>query len=142
MFKLYNDDCMNIMKTMEDNSVDFTLTDIPYDGVNRDTNGLRTLSKGSADVITFDLKEFVREVFRVTKNNICIFCNWTQFSNIFNFLNNVNGGGATVRPIVWEKTNPSPMNGKNVYLSGVEFAVWAKKKRKQSIQCQLQEYSI
>lgn len=37
-------------------------------------------------------------------------------------------GGGTVRPIVWEKSNPSPMNGQYVYLSGVEFAVWFKKK--------------
>jgi len=37
-------------------------------------------------------------------------------------------GGGTVRPIVWQKTNPSPMNGEYVYLSGVEFAVWFKKK--------------
>lgn len=37
-------------------------------------------------------------------------------------------GGGTVRPIVWQKSNPSPMNGEYVYLSGVEFAVWFKKK--------------
>lgn len=29
---------------------------------------------------------------------------------------------------MWEKSNPSPMNGQYVYLSGVEFAVWFKKK--------------
>lgn len=33
----------------------------------------------------------------------------------------------TVRPIIWEKTNPSPMNGQYIYLSGVEMAVWFKK---------------
>lgn len=37
-------------------------------------------------------------------------------------------GGGTCRPIVWQKSNPSPMNGEYVYLSGVEFAVWFKKK--------------
>lgn len=30
--------------------------------------------------------------------------------------------------MVWQKSNPSPMNGKHVYLSGVEFAIWFKKK--------------
>ena len=28
--KLYNDDCMNIMKILEDNSVDLVVTDPPY----------------------------------------------------------------------------------------------------------------
>ena len=28
--------------------------------------------------------------------------------------------------LVWEKSNPSPMNGQYVYLSGVELAVWFK----------------
>ena len=34
----------------------------------------------------------------------------------------------TVRHLVWEKTNPSPMNGQYIYLSGIENAVWFKKK--------------
>ena len=37
---------MEVMPTFPDNSVDFTLTDIPYNEVNRDSNGLRNLDKG------------------------------------------------------------------------------------------------
>ena len=55
------------------NSHSVTLTDIPYDAVNRDSNGLRNLDKGNADIITFDLEEFLKQVFRVTSNSICIF---------------------------------------------------------------------
>ena len=33
----------------------------------------------------------------------------------------------TVRQLVWCKSNPSPMNGEYIYLSGVENAVWFKK---------------
>lgn len=123
--KLINDDCMNIMPYMEDNQVDFTLTDIPYDEVNRESNGLRNLDKGNADILTFDLQEFLEQVYRVTKNSIVIFCGREQFSFIYKFFAKKKG---TVRPIVWEKTNPSPMNGQYIYLSGVEFAVWFKKK--------------
>lgn len=43
---IYNDDCMNIMQNMPEDSVNLTLTDIPYGEVNRADNGLRTLSKG------------------------------------------------------------------------------------------------
>ena len=120
-------DCIEEMAKMADNSVDFTLTDIPYAEVNRSDNGLRKLDKESADILTFDLHTFLKEVYRVTKNNICIFCGREQFSDIYKFFTSIDGGG-TCRPIVWQKTNPSPMNGQYVYLSGVEFAVWFKKK--------------
>jgi site-specific DNA-methyltransferase (adenine-specific) len=116
---------MKIMQQMKDNSVDFTLTDIPYDAVNRNSNGLRSLDKQGADIMVFDLIHFLLEVTRVTKNSICIFCGKEQFSGIFEYFANQPG---TVRPIIWEKSNPSPMNGQYIYLSGVEFAVWFKKK--------------
>lgn len=122
---IYNIDCMKAMKLMKDNSIDFTLTDIPYDAVNRESNGLRNLDKGKADILTFDLNEFLEEVYRVSKNSICIFCGKEQFSQIYDFFANKKG---TVRPVIWNKTNPSPMNGQYVYLSGVEIAVWFKKK--------------
>lgn len=123
--KLINDDCMNIMPSMVDNQVDFTLTDIPYDVVSRKSNGLRNLDKENADILTFDLQEFLEQVYRVTKNSIVIFCAKEQFSFIYKFFASKKG---TVRPIVWEKSNPSPMNGQYIYLSGVELAVWFKKK--------------
>lgn len=125
MIKLYNEDCIKIMQSMPDESVDFTLTDIPYNAVSRDSNGLRNLNKEAADILTFDLAEFLKDVYRVTKNSIVIFCGKEQFSTIYSFFANQHG---TVRPIIYEKTNPSPMNGQYVYLSGVEMAVWFKKK--------------
>lgn len=122
---MFNADCLDIMAKMDDGVVDFTLTDIPYDAVNRDSNGLRNLDKGNADIITFDLDEFLEQVLRVTANSICIFCGKEQFSQIYKFFSDI--GKGTVRPIIWEKTNPSPMNGQHIYLSGVEIGVWYKK---------------
>lgn len=112
------------MKEFENNKVDFTITDIPYNAVNWNSNGLRNLDKKDADIITFDLNIFLEELFRITKNSIVIFCGKEQFSSIFSFFASKKG---TTRPIVWEKSNPSPMNGKYVYLSGIELAVWFKK---------------
>lgn len=123
-YKLYQGDCITKLATMKDNSVNFTLTDIPYDAVNRASNGLRELDKGKADVLTFDLLVFLEQVYRITSNSICIFCGKEQFSTIYDFFANKKG---TVRPIIYEKTNPSPMNGQYIYLSGVELAVWFKK---------------
>lgn len=105
--KIYNVDCFEGMKSLADNSIDMTLTDIPYGEVNRKSNGLRNLNKEDADTETFNIKDFLCEVYRVTKNSICIFCGREQFSDIYKFFANKKG---TVRPIVWEKTNPNPMN--------------------------------
>ena len=122
--KLINSDCIKVMKSMLSESVVFTLTDIPYNAVNRSSNGLRNLDKEEADIITFDLNEFLEEVYRITSNSIVIFCGKEQFSNIYEYFASKKG---TVRPIIWEKSNPSPMNGQHIYLSGVEMAVWFKK---------------
>ena len=123
--RLYHGDCMEMMKYMPDNSVNFTLTDIPYDAVNRADNGLRNLNKGKADIITFDLELFLSNVYRITANSICIFCGKEQFSAVYKYFAGKKG---TVRPVCWVKSNPSPMNGQYVYLSGVELGVWFKKR--------------
>ena len=71
--KLYNDDCMNIFPSLDDGSIHLTLTDIPYDEVNRKSGGLRNLDKSHADIITFPLDDFIDEVVRVTSGSIYIF---------------------------------------------------------------------
>ena len=120
---------MDYMKTMEDGCVHLTLTDIPYGVVNRDSNGLRNLNKEEADVMTFELNDFLSEVYRVTSGTIIIFCSKEQISEIYKFFDEKQKKKlGTVRHLVWEKTNPSPMNGQYIYLSGIENAVWFKKK--------------
>ncbi len=126
---LYNMDCMLGMKQMGDNSVNMALTDIPYGEVNRDSNGLRTLDKENADIMTFDLQEFLKELYRITKGTVIIFCGKEQISEIHKFFSDKQKKhNGTVRQIIWMKTNPSPMNGQHIYLSGIENAVWFKKR--------------
>lgn len=109
--------------------VDLTLTDIPYGEVNRDSNGLRTLNKKNADIMTFNLEDFLSQVYRVTNGTIIIFCGQHQISEIKNFFQDKQGRHqGTVRQLIWKKTNPSPMNGQHIYLSGIENAVWFKKR--------------
>lgn len=127
-YKIFNNDCINVMKSMKDNEVNLTLTDIPYDMVNRKDNGLRNLNKGNADILTFDINDFLNEVYRVTSGTAIIFCEVNQISEIYNFFakkQKLKKG--TVRQLVWSKTNPSPMNGDYIYLSSVENAIWFKK---------------
>jgi len=123
--KIIQGDCLEVLKGVENGSVELILTDIPYDGVNRDDNGLRSLDKGDADIITFDLETFVKECVRVTKGSCYIFCGWEQISEIVGL---VRESGLSTRLCCWRKTNPSPMNGDFIWLSGAEYCVYFKKK--------------
>lgn len=130
MIELIHGDCLEEMKNIPDGNVDLVLTDIPYDGVNRESNGLRKLDKEKADIITFDLNSFLSECYRVCKGTIIIFCGQQQVSPLFNFFldKQKNKKEGTVRQLIWQKSNPSPMNGQHIYLSGIENAIWFKKR--------------
>lgn len=97
--------------------------------VNRKSNGLRNLDKGKADIITFDLNKFLTQVYELTDGTIIIFCGINQVSYIYKFFAEKQAKHqGTVRQLIWKKTNPSPMNGQYIYLSGIENAIWFKKK--------------
>ena len=100
-------DCLEVMKDIPDKSVDLILTDIPYGGVNRNSNGLRNLDKGKADIVEFSLQEMMNEFLRVTKGSGYIFCGWEQISELISILRE---NKISQRLCVWRKTNPSPMN--------------------------------
>lgn len=129
MIKLLQGDCMELMNNIPNESIDLVLTDIPYGEVNRKDNGLRKLDKENADILTFDLINFLEQLYDKTKSTIIIFCGKEQVSIIHSFFNNKQKKGkGTVRQLIWEKSNPSPMNGQHIYLSGVENAIWFKKR--------------
>ena len=129
MIKLLQGDCMELMNNIPNESVDLVLTDIPYNEVNRKDNGLRKLDRENADVLTFDLISFLEQLYDKAKSTIIIFCGKEQVSIIHSFFNNKQKKGkGTVRQLIWEKSNPSPMNGQHIYLSGVENAIWFKKR--------------
>jgi DNA modification methylase len=114
------------MKDMQNDAVEMTLTDIPYEVISRDSNGIRNFDKTDADAKTFDLDIFLPEVVRVTKGSIYIFCSTEQVS----FLRaGLIKHGLSTRLCIWEKTNPSPVNGQYLWLSGVECCVYGKKKK-------------
>lgn len=124
--KLYKGDCMEIMKIIDKQRL--LLTDIPYSGVNRNSNGIRKINKEQADVLTFNIQEWLNLIYDKADIFI-IFCGKNQMSEIFTWFNDKSlEGKGTVRQLVWCKTNPSPMNGEYVYLSSTENAIWFKKK--------------
>lgn len=61
VYQLYNGDCLDVMKSFEENSIDLTVTQPPYDN-------LRTYN-GNISQWSFEkFQEIARELFRVTKN--------------------------------------------------------------------------
>ena len=113
------------MKQFDDKSIELCVTDIPYGEVNRKSNGLRNLDKHKADEVTFLLSDFLSELNRIIFGSIYIFCGTEQVSEIRKTLIEY---GFSTRLIIWEKTNPSPMNGQHIWLSGVECCVYGKRK--------------
>lgn len=124
-FTLLQGDCLELMRSIPDQSIDLLLTDIPYGVVNRNSNGLRKMDKGAADIVDFDLSECLNLLCRATKGSIYIFCGTEQVSEIRKTLRK---DGMSTRLCIWEKTNPSPMNGQYIWLSGVECCVYGKRK--------------
>lgn len=119
---IINADCMDILKELPDNSIDLILTDFPYNEVSRDDNGLRNLEEDKLDL---SLNNLMNELIRVCKGSFYAFCGTEQVSEIRKYLVNKN---FSTRLLIWEKTNPSPMNGEYIWLSGIECCVYGKLK--------------
>lgn len=82
-----NIDAIDLLKSLDGEVVDLMLTDVPYEYVNKKSNGLRKLDKEDANTLTFNLSIFLEEVFRVTKGSGYIFCGKEQISEIFKYFN-------------------------------------------------------
>ena len=118
--ELWLGDCREILPTLP--KVDAVITDIPYGEVNRASGGLRNLDKGAADVETCDLAE-VLQVLELGQS-VYVWCGTEQVSGLRSGL--VSAGYST-RLGVWEKSNPSPMNGQYLWLSALECCVYGKR---------------
>ena len=116
---LYLADCRDVLPKLP--KVDAVITDIPYGEVNRESSGLRNLDKGAADVESCSLAE-VLALLRLGQSAY-VWCGTEQVSELRAGL--VDAGYST-RLGVWEKSNPSPMNGQYLWLSALECCVYGK----------------
>lgn len=124
MINLMQGDCLELMKEIPDGSVDMVLADIPYGEVSQKSSGLRKLDRGNADSCDIDLYRMVKECVRVCNGSFYIFCGTQQISDIITHFKSLK---LTTRLGAWEKSNPSPMNGSRLWLSGMEFCIFARK---------------
>ena len=131
--KLIHGDCLEVMKSLP--NCRLLLTDIPYEEVNRADNGLRNLNKDKADDKTVELADFLLATYEKA-DIFVIFCGNEQYSTIYKFFaEKQKEKKGTVRQLIWAKSNPSPMNGEYIYLSGTENAVWFKKSKTGKMNC-------
>ena len=76
--ELIQGDCLELMKNIEDGSIDLVITDPPY-GTNltpQRKNGKFKNTKVINDDNLNWLSTLVDELYRVSKNTVCIFCGW------------------------------------------------------------------
>lgn len=115
---IYHADCREVLPFVGE--FDLCLTDPPYGVVNRESFGLRNLDKADADNGGGDEVELIT---RIAAKSFYVWCSTEQVSGLRSgFVSN----GYSTRLAIWEKTNPSPMNGEYLWLSGLEACVYAR----------------
>jgi site-specific DNA-methyltransferase (adenine-specific) len=114
---IYHGDCRGVLPSL--NSFDLLLTDPPYNEVNRESGGLRVFDKGGADSLPFSV-----EWLPATATSVYVWCAWEQLSDHIRWLR---ANEYTPRAAVWHKSNPSPMNGERMWLSGVELCAFGRR---------------
>lgn len=126
MINLMNGDCLELMKTIPDGSVDLILTDPPYN-IARDNNfytmGRTGIDFGEWDK-GFDLFSYVDQIPRIcNKNaNIVIFNDWKNLGCIARY---AESKGLVIKDMIrWEKSNPMPRNRDRRFIVDYECAVW------------------
>ena len=74
----FKGDCLEVMKDIPDGSVDLILTDPPYgiDLTPQRENGKFKNTKVANDDTLEWLEGYVDELYRVSKNVVCLFCGW------------------------------------------------------------------
>ena len=132
-YKLFNGDCLEVMKKIPDKSIDCIITDPPYK-MNHSTGGCTNIGmknkwqgniKAGNTVMDFSLdikfSEWLPEIYRVLKNSshCYIFCN---DKNVQELLNEATKCGFKESNIlVWIKNNATP---NRYYMKNLEFVLF------------------
>lgn len=124
-------DCLEIIKTIPDNSIDLVVTDPPYIVTHGGTHARSNFISCRVDKIESELTELsngfdftiLDECCRVLKKiNIYVWCSKYQLADLLIYFDNK---GCNTNVLTWHKSNPVPTCG-NKYLSDTEFCVFAR----------------
>ena len=129
-YKLYQGDCLKVMKNIEDGSIDLVVTDPPYEISTSGAGMYKQADKqyvkelnGMKDGFS---EEVLEELCRVMKKiNIYFFCNQKQIIPLLDYF--VKKKKCNWNILSWHKTNPIPACG-NKYLTDTEFILFFREK--------------
>lgn len=128
-------DSRDIIKRIPDNSIDFILTDPPYNLGQHSTGNIPLPGRSAMnndvadwDKIDFNPEEWAEEFIRILKptGNLFIFTSYNQLGRWYNCLDH---RFDTSNFMIWHKTNPAPKIFKAGFLNSCEmiFTCWNKK---------------
>lgn len=131
MIKLINDNFLNVIPTLEDESVSLFLIDIPYN-ISRDNN-FKSM-KDRENRVGIDFGEWDKN-FDEQSLNILIpklkkggsILVWNAFEQ-FDLVRTAFNGLILKDKIIWEKSNSMPRNRDRRYISNIELCTWYVKK--------------
>jgi site-specific DNA-methyltransferase (adenine-specific) len=130
MIDLRLGDCLEIMQSIPDKSVDLCLTDPPYNIAKK--NNFSTMGRAGIDFGEwdkgFDLFSYIDQVSRILKKNgsFVVFNAWRNLGAIADYAEKQDF--ETKDMIRLEKSNPMPRNRDRRYITDYECAIWFVKK--------------
>jgi DNA modification methylase len=135
MYTLYNNDCFEVMKEIEDGSIDLVLTDPPYEinhtgggGFMREreyVNEMRDMKiLDGYDVSGF--LDLIKPKFKTGTYNLVTFCSMRQLKDYIAY---AEANGYNYGITIWHKSDPAPLCNNN-YLKDIEFCVYINKNKR------------
>lgn len=136
-FKLYKGDCIDILKDLEDKSIDMIFADPPYflssGGISCYSGKQVLVNKGewdktlsAQDKLEFNRK-WIKECRRVLKDNGTIWISGT-YHNIYSIGVSLElEGFSIINNITWQKPNPAPNLACRCFTHSTETIIWARK---------------
>lgn len=124
--KIYNMDCMEGIKLLNDNSIDLVIIDPPYKLNITKVKNTTTFNSYANDLLDlkdgFDLKILDLLIQKMKRINIYIYCSKRQVKELLDYFMNK---GCNYELLTWHKMNPSPLTNNN-YLPDTEYIVFAR----------------
>ena len=133
--KIYNTDCYEFIKTLEDKSIDLLITDPPYEldlkgqGKNKFCRVYDSQRVQLKELInSYDIETFANLIIPKMKTlNFYFFCSRTQIYRYIEVY--VKKYKLSYDILTWHKTNPMPLYH-NKYMSDTEFILFFRKNAK------------
>lgn len=129
--QLFCGDCLEVLKTIPDASVDLIVTDPPYQINNTQAGGKSALSRSiqrmnneirNANLCDGFNVQVLDELVRVQKKINCyIWCNGKQIPMYIQYF--VEGLGCNFDILIWQKSNATPLFN-NKYLTDKEYCLY------------------